>query len=59
MQNAFSASKCVSFYRIRKIVFFLEARSNSKVALSKTKSIVIYHGNNNGGNNGDCEQRLR
>ena len=42
----------VSFYRIRKIVgFFLEARSNSKVSLIKTKCDT-YHGKNNCGNNG-------
>ena len=50
---------CDSFYRIIKIVFFLEARSNSKVTLIKTKDIVIYHGNNNGDNNGYCEQKIR
>ena len=42
------------------IVFFLEAISNSKITLIKTKGIVIYHGsNNNGGNNGYCEQQIR
>ena len=74
MQNAFSILKkvswnldtlCVSFYRIIKIVgFFLEARSNSKITLIKTKCFVImvktYHGKTyNGGNNGYCGQRLR
>ena len=69
MQNTFSTLKvlssdlgtlCVLFYRIRRIVgFFLEARSNSKFTLIKTKGVVIYHGNNNGGNNVYCEQRLR
>ena len=53
IQNAFSTLKvlswnldpiCVSFYRIRKIVFFLEARCNSKIPLIKTKCVVIYHG---------------
>ena len=54
IQNAFSTLKvlswnlspiCLSFYRIRKIVvFFLEARSNSKIPLIKTKCVVIYHG---------------
>ena len=33
--------------------FFLEARSNYKITLIKTKYIVIY-GKNNGGNNGCC-----
>ena len=50
---------CDSFYRIIKIVFFLEARSDSKVTLIKTKDIVIYQGNNNGDNNGYCEQKIR
>ena len=68
IQNAFSTLKvlswnlspiCVSFYRIRKIVvFFLEARSNSKIPLIKTKCVVIYHGKKNGGNNGYCRQRF-
>ena len=40
-------------------LFFLEARSNSKITLIKTKGIVIYHGNNNGRNNDYCEQRIR
>ena len=31
------------------IFLFYEDRSNSKIALIKTKGIVIYHGNNNGG----------
>ena len=55
--NVFSwnfGTLCVSFYRTWKIVsFFLEARSNSKITLIKTKYIVIY-GKNNGGNNGCC-----
>ena len=38
--------------------FFLEARSNSKIRVIKTKGIVIYHGDNNGGNNDYCGQRL-
>ena len=69
MENVFATLKvlswnlgtlCVSFYRIRKIVgFFLEARSNSKFTLIKTKHLVIYHGNNNGNNNAYCGQRLR
>ena len=37
--------------------FFLEARSNSKITLIKTKFVVICHGKNNGGNNGYCGQR--
>ena len=33
-------------YRIRKLVVFLpEAKSNAKIALIKTKRVVIYHGN--------------
>ena len=43
---------CLSFYRIRKIIFFFfETRSNSKITLIKNKGIVMCHGNNNGGNN--------
>ena len=42
----------------QKNCFFLEARSNSKTTL-KTKGIVIYRGNNNGGNNVYYEQRIR
>ena len=38
--------------------FFLEARSNSKIKLTKIKRVYIYHGNNNGGN-GYCGQNLR
>ena len=38
---------------------FLEARSNCKITLIKTKDIVIFHGNNNDGNNDYCEQRIR
>ena len=42
-------TKCVSFYRIRKITrFLLKARSSSKITLVKTICTVIYHGNNNG-----------
>ena len=53
-------SLCVSFYRIRKVVgFFPEARSNAKITLIKIKGIVIYHGNNNGGINGYCRQKVR
>ena len=68
-QNTFSTLKMlswnlgtlwVSFYRIRERVgFFLESRSNSQITLIKTKCVVIYHGKNNGGNNGYCGQRLR
>ena len=47
------------FTELEKLCFFLEARSNSKITLIKTKGIVIYHGNNNGGNNDYCEQRIR
>ena len=40
--------------------FLLEARSNSKVTLIKTKCFAIYNGNNNSdGNHGYCWQRLR
>ena len=38
--------------------FFLEARSNSKIKLTKIKCVYIYHSNNNGGN-GYCGQNLR
>ena len=47
------------FAELEKLFFFLEARSNSKITLFKTKSVVIYHGNNNGGNNGYCRQWLK
>ena len=40
-------------------VFFLEARSNSKITLVKTKCVVIYHGNNNDGSNGYYGKWLR
>ena len=41
-------TKCVSLYRIRKIIgFLLKARSNSKITLVKTIRIAIYHDNNN------------
>ena len=39
--------------------FFLEDKFNSKFMPIKTKGVVIYNGNNNGGNNGYCGQRLR
>ena len=47
------------FTELEKLRFFLEARSNSKITLIKTKGIVIYQGNNNGGSNGYSEQWLR
>ena len=47
------------FIKLEKLCFFLEARSNSKKIIIKTKGIVMYHGDSNGGNNGYCEQRLR
>ena len=50
------------FTELEKLCFFLEARSNSKATPIKTKGIVIYRGNNNGGNNGYvgyCEQKIR
>ena len=40
-------------------LFFLEARSSSKMTLVKTKGVDMYHGSNNGGNNDSCEQRIR
>ena len=68
MQNDFSTFKKLgwnlgtlcgfSFYRNRKIAgVFLEARSNSKITRIKTKCVVIYHGENNDGNNGYSGQR--
>ena len=68
MQNAFSTLKmlswnlgtlCVLFYRIRKIVFLSKPKLIPKITLIKAKSIVIYHVNNNRGNNGYYEQRIR
>ena len=47
------------FTKLEKNFFFLEARSNSKITLIKTKGIVIYHGNNDDGNNDYCEKRIR
>ena len=47
------------FAELEKLCFFLEARFNSKITFIKTKDIVIYHGNNNGGSNGYCEQMIR
>ena len=49
----------ILFTELEKFCFFLEARSNFKITLIKTKDIVIYHGKNSGGNNGHCEQRIR
>ena len=46
------------FTELEKLFFFLlKTRSNSKITLIKTKGIVIYHGNNNGGNNDYREQK--
>ena len=47
------------FTELEKFCFFLEARSNCKITLIEPKGITMYHGNNNGGNNGYCGQRLR
>ena len=49
----------ILFTELEKVFFFLEARSNSKITLIKTKDIVIYHGKNSDGNNGHCEKRIR
>ena len=64
VQNAFLTLKmlngnlgtlCASFYRIGKTVFFLKPDLIPKI-LIKAKGIVIYHGNNNGGNNSYCDK---
>ena len=39
--------------------FFLKPDLVLKITLIKTKSIVIYHGKNNGGNDDYCEKRIR
>ena len=52
-------TQSVSIYKVRKIVgFLLEARSNSKIVLIKTKCSLICHGNNDG-NHGCFGQSLK
>ena len=55
MLNENLGTLCASFYRIGKTVFFLKPDLIPKI-LIKAKGIVIYHGNNNGGNNSYCDK---